>query len=155
MGKPGHGDANARIDEVRGDEILGEDLQPVAEAQPEGLSEEQAGVAADAVVDGVHTPEAGVLRSGGVLHAVEVRASGVGRLFLEILQVGEELREREVGVDPVVQQVVAGPERAAGGGRRGDVGLPHAEDASRQKRAQGLVQEALVLRDEVLAQVGN
>lgn len=110
--KPGEGDADARIHEVRGNKILGIHLNPVCKAQPERLRQEQARIATDAVGHRIHTPNPAVLRSDRILNTVEVVSSAIRRLFLEILQVGYELREGEVGVDPVVQQVVGAPESA-------------------------------------------
>lgn len=92
MRKPGYGDADARIHEVLGDEILRKHLNAVTKTQPERLRQKQARIAADAVGHRKHTPNPGALRSGRILHTIEVVSSGIRRLFLEILQVGDELR---------------------------------------------------------------
>ena len=151
---PRNGDANAGIHEVGLHKILREDLEAVIEALLEDLGQKYAAVAANAVGDGVNAQHgAGDLRRDGVLHAVEVGALVVGRLFLQVRQVALEFRVRQVGVDPVVLQVGGAPERGAWRGGRVLAGAPDEEDALGEERAERGREEVGVLGDEVVAEL--
>ncbi len=93
------------------------------------------------------------MRRGHVLHSVEIVPRVVGCLLREVRQIGVELGEGEISVNPVIFQIRRTPERTSWRWRWRLVGLPYAEESLGKQFLESFVKRTLVLRNEILPEL--